>query len=110
VVDPLFKSKQIHRVLMDGGSGINVLYVSTLDDMGIPRSKLWPSTAPFHRVIPGMEVLPIRQIDLPITFGDLRNFLTETLTFGVVGFSRRTMPSLEGRHTRSLWPYPTIRT
>jgi hypothetical protein len=71
VVGPLFKSKRIHKVLMDGGSGINVLYVCTLDDMGIPRSQLRPSTAPFHEVVPGMEALPIRQIDLPIAFGDL---------------------------------------
>jgi hypothetical protein len=33
---------------MDGGSGINVLYASTLDEMGIPRSALRPLTAPFH--------------------------------------------------------------
>jgi hypothetical protein len=38
VVAPLFKSKRIHKVLMDGGSGNNMLYASTLDDMGIPRS------------------------------------------------------------------------
>jgi hypothetical protein len=58
VVAPLFKSKTVHKVLMDGGSGINVLYASTLDDMGIPRSTLRPSTAPFHRVVLGMEALP----------------------------------------------------
>jgi hypothetical protein len=29
VVAPLFKSKRVHKVLMDGGSGINVLYAST---------------------------------------------------------------------------------
>jgi hypothetical protein len=34
-----------------------------------------------------MEALPIGQIDLPVTFGDIRNFRTETLTFEVVGFS-----------------------
>jgi hypothetical protein len=72
---------------MDGGSGINVLYVSTLDEMGIPRSALRPSTAPFHGVIPEIEALPLRQIDLPVLFGDVRNFCTETLTFKVVGFS-----------------------
>jgi hypothetical protein len=44
---------------MDGGSGINVFYASTLDDMGIPRSALRLSTAPFHGVVPGMEALPI---------------------------------------------------
>jgi hypothetical protein len=34
-----------------------------------------------------MEALPIRQIDMPVTFGDERNFSTETLTLEVVGFS-----------------------
>jgi hypothetical protein len=72
---------------MDGGSGINVLYASTLDEMGIPRSALRLSTAPFHGVVPGIEALPLGQIDLLVTFGDVRNFRTETLTFKVVGFS-----------------------
>jgi hypothetical protein len=58
-----------------------------LDEMGIPWSALRPSTAPFHRVIPGIEALPLGQIDLPVTFGDVRNFRIETLTFEVVGFS-----------------------
>jgi hypothetical protein len=34
-----------------------------------------------------MEALPIGQIDLSVTFGDMRNFRTETLTFEVVGFT-----------------------
>jgi hypothetical protein len=87
VVAPLIKSIRVHKVLMDGGSGINALYASTLDDMGIPRSQLRPSTTSFHGVVPGMEALPIGQIVLPITFGDSQNFCTKTLTFEVVGFS-----------------------
>jgi hypothetical protein len=87
VVAPLFKSRRIHKVLMDGGSGINMLYASTLDEMGIPRSVLRPSTAPFHGAVPGIEALPLGKIDLPITFGDVRNFRIETLTFEVVEFS-----------------------
>jgi hypothetical protein len=35
VVAPLSKSKRIHKVRMDGGSGINVPYASMLEDMGI---------------------------------------------------------------------------
>jgi hypothetical protein len=81
---------------MDGGSGINVLYASTLDEMGISRSALRPSTAPFHGVVPGIEALPLGQIDLPVTFGDVRNFCTETLTFEVVGFSG-TYHAIPGR-------------
>jgi hypothetical protein len=30
--------------------------------------------------------VPLGQIDLPITFGDLSNFRKKTLTFEVVGF------------------------
>jgi hypothetical protein len=59
VVAPLFISKRVRKVLMDRGSGINVVYASTLDDVGILRSKLQLSTAPFHGVVPGMEALPI---------------------------------------------------
>jgi hypothetical protein len=87
VVAPLCKSRRIHKVRMDGGSGINMLYASTLDDMGILRSALRPSTAPFHGVVPGIEALPLGQINLPVTFKDVRNFRTKTLTFEVVGFS-----------------------
>jgi hypothetical protein len=64
-----------------------VLYASTLDEMGIPRSTLRPSTAPFHGVVPRIEALHLRQIDLPVTFRDVRNFRTETLTYEVLGFS-----------------------
>jgi hypothetical protein len=46
-----------------------VLYASTLDEMGIPRSALRPSTAPFHGIVPGIKVLPHGQIDLPVTSG-----------------------------------------
>jgi hypothetical protein len=60
VVAPLFKSRRIHKVLVDGGSGINVLYTSTLDEMGILLSALRPPTTPFHRVVPGIEALPLR--------------------------------------------------
>jgi hypothetical protein len=90
----------MHKVLMDGGNRINVLYASTLDDMGIPRSKLRSSTAPFHGVVPGMEALPIGQIDLLIMFRDWRNFRTETLTFEVVGFLG-TYHAILGRSTYS---------
>jgi hypothetical protein len=38
VVAPLFGTKRVHKVLMDGGSGLNIVYMSTLDSMGIQRS------------------------------------------------------------------------
>jgi hypothetical protein len=35
VVAPLFGTKWVHKVLMDGGSSLNIIYMSTLDNMGI---------------------------------------------------------------------------
>ena len=36
--------------------------------------------------MPKKQAVPLRQIDLPITFGDPSNYRMETLTFKVVGF------------------------
>ena len=36
--------------------------------------------------MPRKQVVPLGQIDLPITFGDPTNYRTKTLTFEVVGF------------------------
>ena len=36
VVDPIVRKKRLTKVLMDGGSGLNILYVNTLDAMRIP--------------------------------------------------------------------------
>ena len=53
IVDPIVRKKRLTKVLMDGGSGLNILYVDTLDAMRIPRSKLCPVSSPFHSMIPG---------------------------------------------------------
>ena len=71
---------------MDGGSGLNILYVDTLDTMRIPWSELRPTGSPFHGVIPGAQAYPLGQIDLPVTFGNRANFRSEVLTFEVVDF------------------------
>lgn len=59
VMAPLFGTKRIHKVPMDGGSSVNVLYVSTLGSMGISRSRLRPLPTPFHGVVREMEALPL---------------------------------------------------
>ncbi|XP_072148054.1 uncharacterized protein [Setaria viridis] len=81
---------------MDGGSSLNILYAETLDAMGIDRSRLHPSKAPFHDVVPGKQAMPLGQIDLPITFGTPSNYRKEVLTFEVVGF-RGTYHAILGR-------------
>ena len=43
---------------------------------------------PFHGIVPGKQVVPLGQIDLPVTFEDPTNYRMDTLTFEVVGFHR----------------------
>ena len=86
MVDPIFGTKRLTKVLMDRGSDLNIMYAETLDAMGIDRSRIRPTRAPFHVIVPRKQAIPIGQIDLPITFGNPSNYRTETLTFEVVGF------------------------
>jgi hypothetical protein len=86
VVNPVIGNSWFSKVLMDGGSSLNILYVHTLRLMGIGLDQLQPSTTTFHGVVPGKRVQPLEQIDLPVWFGTPDNFRKETLTFDVVGF------------------------
>ena len=53
IIDPIVRKKRLTKVLMDGGSGLNILYVDTLDAMRIPWLELQPVSSPFHGVILG---------------------------------------------------------
>ena len=59
VVDPIIGTKRLTKVLMDGGSGLNIMYAETLDAMGIDRSCIRPTRAPFHGIVPGKQVMPL---------------------------------------------------
>ena len=53
MVDPIIGMKRLTKVLMDGGSGLNIMYTKTLDAMGIDRARVRPTGAPFHGVMRG---------------------------------------------------------
>jgi hypothetical protein len=40
VVDPIIDKKCLSKVLMNGGSSLNIMYVEMLDAMGINRSHI----------------------------------------------------------------------
>jgi hypothetical protein len=81
VVDPVIGNARFSKVLMDGGSSLNILYTHTLRLLGIGLDQLWPSTSPFHGIAPGKRVQPLGQIDLSVWFDTPDNFRKETLTF-----------------------------
>jgi hypothetical protein len=54
--------------------------------MGLSRSLLCPSRAPFHGIVHAVAATPVGQISLPVTFETQENFHTETIQFEVTNF------------------------
>jgi hypothetical protein len=96
VVDPIIGNVRLSKVLMDGGSILNIIYAETLELLGVDRSEIRAGAAPFHGIAPRKCILPLGQVDLPVCFGTPSNFRKETLTFEVVGF-RGTYYAVLGR-------------
>jgi hypothetical protein len=96
VVDPVIDNARLSKVLMDGGSSLNIIYAETLGLLGVDLSTIRAGAAPFHGIIPGKRVLPLGQLDLPVFIGTPSNFRKETLNFEVVGF-RGTYHAMLGR-------------
>jgi hypothetical protein len=58
VVDPVIGNVRLTKVLMDGGSSLNIIYVETLGLLRINLSLIRAGAAPFHGIIPGKRVQP----------------------------------------------------
>jgi hypothetical protein len=86
VVCPIVKDVKLKRVLVDGGSSLNLLFLKTFDHMGLSRSLLCPSRAPFHGIVPRTAATPIGHISLPVTFKTQENFQTKNILFEVADF------------------------
>jgi hypothetical protein len=52
VADPIIGNVRLSKVLMDGGSSLNIIYAETLELLGVDRSEIQASAAPFHGIAP----------------------------------------------------------
>ena len=87
VLDPVVACSILTRVLIDGGSGLNLIFMSTISKMGLDISdKLKPSKAPFYGIVPGNASFPVGTVVLPVTFGTPDNYRTELIKFEVADF------------------------
>ena len=59
MVNLIISMKRLTKVLMDGGSGLDILYTETLDAMGIDRARVWLTRAPFHGIMPGKQAMSL---------------------------------------------------
>jgi hypothetical protein len=63
VMNPIVFSKthtcRFSRVLIDGGSNINLQHCTSMEKLGIPAAQLKPSNLTFHGIVPGLLCTPM---------------------------------------------------
>jgi hypothetical protein len=78
---------QLTKALMDGGSGLNLMYLNTFEGLGLTQDQLQRSSHSFYGVVLGKQSIPLGWVTLLITFGNMSNYCTKMLTFEVLNFS-----------------------
>jgi hypothetical protein len=87
VLDPVVAEVRLTKVLIDGESGLNLIFASTLRKMGLDfMDMLVPSKSSFYGIIPGNATHPLGTVVLPVTFGTRENYRTEFIKFEVANF------------------------
>lgn len=86
VLDPIIDGYHLIKVLMDGGSSLNLIYAETLHKMQIDQSRIQPTKTKFKGIIPGIEASPLGRITLGVVFGMPDNYRLEPLSIEVVPF------------------------
>jgi hypothetical protein len=86
LVDPVIRESRVKKVLVDGGSNINVTFPRTLQGLGVPLKELHESDTPFFGIVLTEGEYPLGHIYMPVTFGTPENYRTEFLRFEVANF------------------------
>ena len=77
----------VTKVLIDGGAGLNIIFLETLRKMGLQLTEMiTPTSTPFYGIVPGKVAMPLGQITLQITFGTPSNYRMEFIKFEVTDF------------------------
>ena len=80
VIRVVVANKTVHRVLIDNGSSVDIIFASVFDKMGIGREKLEPVNA--HLLgFSEKKVLPLGSVQLVLTLGDPPCQATTTIKF-----------------------------
>jgi hypothetical protein len=73
----------IGNILVDNGSSEDILFLKTFEKMNLSQHMLHPPEYPLQG-FGGKPIKPVGKVSLPVSFGDLDNVRTVTLTFDVV--------------------------
>ena len=83
VIRVVVANKTVHRVLVDNGSSVDIIFASAFDKMGIGREKLEPVNTHLRGFF-GERVLPLGSIQLVLTLGDPPCQATAVVRFLIV--------------------------
>ena len=83
MIKAIVANKTIHRVLVDNGSSVDIIFASAFDKMGIGKEKLEPVNACL-RGFSRERVLPLGSVQLVLTLGDPQCQATTTVRFLIV--------------------------
>jgi hypothetical protein len=86
VLDPVIKNVRFKKVLIDGGSALDILFCNALIKLGLKSGDLKPYDASFWGVLLGQTSRPLGQITLPVQFGTPDHFRVDYINFIVADF------------------------
>ena len=66
ILDATVQKVLFRKVLVDGGSALNLLFAGALKELGLRLSDLTPSDSSFSGVVPGRASKPLGKITLPV--------------------------------------------
>ena len=86
MLDPTICNMWFKKVLIDGGSALNILFAGALTKLGLTKDDLVPVDSLVWAIVPGRASQPLGQITLPVQFGSADHFRTEYVNFFVANF------------------------
>jgi hypothetical protein len=87
VLDLVVAEVRLTKVLIDSGSGHNLIFASTLRKIGLDfTDMLVPSKCPFYDIVRGNAAHSLGTVVLPVTFRTRENYRTEFIKFKVANF------------------------
>ena len=98
------------KVIMDGGSGLNLIYEDMLDKMQMDKSRIEQSNTTFRGIIPSREARCSGKIKLDVVFGTPENYRCEELLFHVAPFNSGYHAYWGETHSHAFKPYPITGT
>ena len=86
ILDATVQKVLFRKVLIDGGSALNLLFARALKELGLGLADLTPSDS-FWAMVPGRASKSLGEITLPVQFNTASDYRVENINFYVVDFN-----------------------